>query len=153
MAKFLIVYFIYIYIYIYIYLTYSVQIFKNSWPRVFYTRGQMEACILYTWPLGRVYKIHVAKWTCVYIYVSKWPCVLIHVATRLPCTNSHVSWRHVAIWPRGYSNSYCRHAANYMNFCSVFSYLVWDRWGILPEAKSEAIQRISAKQCPLTDKT
>jgi hypothetical protein len=41
-------------------------------------------------------------------------------------SSSHVYLLHVANWPRGYSNDYCSHVANYMFFCSVVSlrYLV-----------------------------
>jgi hypothetical protein len=44
----------------------------NNWPRVLNTRGQLATCILssgqlatciyYTWPIGRVYLLHVANW-------------------------------------------------------------------------------------------
>jgi hypothetical protein len=41
-----------------------------------------------------------------------------HAATCFSNATCHVSSRHVASWPRGYSNCYCRHAANCSIFCN-----------------------------------
>jgi len=39
---------------------FNIYLIKNSWPRVFYTRVQVDTCNKYTWPNGRVYKIHAS---------------------------------------------------------------------------------------------
>jgi len=71
-----------------------------------HTRGQLAACIYYTRPI--VFTPQMATWPV----------------------------RHVAIWPRVYSNRYCRHVAICGVFCSVtvvgeeefYDYLdPWDR--------------------------
>jgi hypothetical protein len=65
-----------------------VVIHVSNWTRVLNTRVYLDACILYTCPIG----------------------VFIQLAT--------LSKRHVANWTRVCSNRYCRYASNCRVFCS-----------------------------------
>jgi hypothetical protein len=58
------------------------------WRHRLFTRGHVATCNKYTWP--NVFQMHAAT----------------------------LSVRHMAIWPRDYSNRYCSHVANGNFFCS-----------------------------------
>jgi hypothetical protein len=86
------------------------HVYKSMWPF-----GHMYKS---TWPFGHVYLLHVPTWP--YGSLTRG-----HVAMCNYYTWPHVfqlhpamfSLRHVAIWPRGYSNRYCTHVANSNIFC------------------------------------
>jgi len=92
------------------------------------------------WPHGRVKIIHAAMWARVInTLVRTATCINPrgHMATcinprgrsetcnKYTCPNvfqlhpATLSIRHVAIWPRGYSNRYCSHVANSNFFCGA----------------------------------
>jgi hypothetical protein len=88
------------------------QVYFSTWQTYGYvSKFHVATRINYMWP-----HCHVAMWQRVLIHVATWPRVimprvqitrglipsstfLLHLAT---CFR-----RHVAIWPRGYSNCYC----------------------------------------------
>jgi hypothetical protein len=88
--------------------------------RVYYYTRPIGRVYYYTRPTGHVYIIHAPNWTRVcHTRVQFWHVYSIHVSKCYCVTIWHVSYRHVSILTRVYSNRYCRHASKCCNFCSV----------------------------------